>query len=521
MRKLVVAAVIAAAVLGAGLTKIADLDFWWQLKNGQLIAGTHEIPRTEIYSYTEFGRPYVDHEWGFQLSQWAAYAPFGPAGVALLKCLLFGATLILIALYVIDRGVDPVLATGFAFLAIAGGVTRFIERPELFSTLFSAVTFICCDSYLRTRNWRWLAVLPPLYVVWANIHAAVIVGLAIQFFFIRSRKQVLALAGSAAASLINPFGYRVLTVAFELTRIIDSGVINNEEWRHPTLQKVPLYFVALLITVVLLIRSRNLGHMLVAAFLAFISLRYIRNVGLFCVFVPLVVYEPAARLDRAWRYAITAVATAGLAFILVFYFPFERGFGEAWYFPKRLVQTIRARNLRGHMLNAYSFAGYLIWNLYPERRVFIDSRNEIYLPLLARVKAARANSRAWSALLRDYSIEYAVVDYVDDLERVVTFDKSGKPVTMFAPTTATRFPRSSWALVDWDDTGMLFVKRGGVNSTAGEYTSVFPEGSGYERELVRSGQVDRMRAIAELQRKLSEDPASKRARQLMRDVQNR
>jgi len=85
LRKLALASVIAAAVLAAGITKIADLDFWWQLKTGQIIAQTHEIPRTEIYSYTEFGRPYIDHEWLFQLSQWAVYAPFGPAGVALLK----------------------------------------------------------------------------------------------------------------------------------------------------------------------------------------------------------------------------------------------------------------------------------------------------------------------------------------------------------------------------------------------------------------------------------------------------
>ena len=92
----------------------------------------------------------------------------------------------------------------------------------------------------------------------------------------------------------------------------------------------------------------------------------------------------------------------------------------------------------------------------------------------------------------------------------------------FVPTTATRFPRTSWALVDWDDTGMLFVKRRGVNSTAGEYTATFPEGRGYERQLVASGQVGRMRAIAELQRKLSEDPNCRRARQLLADVaQNR
>ena len=130
-------------------------------------------------------------------------------------------------------------------LAIAGGITRIIERPELFSTLFAVITFVLADSYLRTRDWKFLVPLPLLCALWANVHAAVIVGLVLQILFIRSVPQVAAFVASVAAACVNPFGYRVLTVPFELTRIIDSGLLNNEEWRHPTLIKAPFYFVAL------------------------------------------------------------------------------------------------------------------------------------------------------------------------------------------------------------------------------------------------------------------------------------
>jgi len=149
-------------------------------------------------------------------------------------------------------GVD---AEGFAkrVLAIAGGITRIIERPELFSTLFAAITFILADSYLRTRQWRFLVALPLLCALWANVHAAVVVGLVLQIFFVRSMPQVVALGASVAGACLNPFGFRVLTVPFELTRIIDSGLLNNEEWRHPTLVKTPFYFVALALAAVLMI----------------------------------------------------------------------------------------------------------------------------------------------------------------------------------------------------------------------------------------------------------------------------
>ena len=313
----------------------------------------------------------------------------------MLKCLIVAATLVLVALYVVRRGADPLVAGGLTLLAIAGGVTRIIERPELFSTLFAVITFVLADSYLRTRDWRFLIPLPLLCALWANVHAAVIVGLIIQVLFVRSMPQVGAFVASVAASCINPFGYRVLTVPFELTRIIDSGLLNNEEWRHPTLIKTPFYFVALAITVVWIAvwartsraeaRGHTVAHILVALFLAYISLKYIRNVGLFCTFVPLFVGDGAVR----FRKAIAALGAVAVVVILTVYFPFEHGIGEASYFPDGIVRFVKQRDLRGHMMNSYSFGGYLIWNLFPERRVFIDGRNEVYLPLLERLKASR------------------------------------------------------------------------------------------------------------------------------------
>jgi len=69
---------------------------------------------------------------------------------------------------------------------------------------------------------------------------------------------------------------------------------------------------------------------------------------------------------------------------------------------------------------------------------------------------------------------------------------------------------------------MVFVKRNGLNATAGEYTSVFPEGRGFQRELVMRGTIDRSRAIAELRQKIADDPSCRRAKWLLASLnQNR
>ncbi len=428
-------------------------------------------------------------------------------------------------------------------LAIAGGISRFIERPEMFSTLFAVLTYVLLDRHARAGDRRPLIFLPLLCALWANVHAAVIVGLVIQLLFILAvmpsgarnplRKiagdsspssrlgMTLAFVASVIAAGANPFGYRVLSVPFELTRIIESGVLSNEEWRHPTFQKAPFFFVALIITLIALVRPIRFVNILVGAFLMYVSLRYVRNVGLFCAFVPILTAPALSSASRKRDTAVAVIGVLSLLFVTTTYYPFQRGVGEASYFPDGLVRFTRQSDLRGHMLNSYGFGGYLIWTLWPERQVFIDGRNEVFLPLMQRLAVARSDSRAWNKLLSDYAIEYALLEYVDELERVTVLASDGKATTTLAPMTATRFPRSRWALAYWDDDGMVFIKRHGVNRISNEYGAIYPEGRGYQQQMIARGVADRAHAIAELQRKLREDPSCRRAQMLLRSIQNR
>ena len=523
-------AVVAAAFVAA-FSRIADLDFWWHLQTGQVIASTGRIPRVDIFSFTAAGAEYIDHEWLFQLLQWWTYSALGPAGIAVLKCLVIGVTFALVARYCARDGAGVAAAFGLAALGMAGAVTRLIERPEIFSTLFTVITVLALLRFEKTSDRRWLIALPAICALWANVHAAVIVGLVMQMLFILAtflerRPGVVPLGATFAASVVasglNPFGYRVLSVPFELTKIIESGIVENEEWMRPTFRMAPVFWISLVgVAIVLAVRFRRTPafKLLLFVFLAYLSTRYVRNVGLFCAFIPLLLSD-SLRIPGGRRIAVSAVGVAALVFVAAFYFPFERGVGEASYFPDKLAQFTREKDLRGHMLNSYGFGGYLIRKLYPERRVFIDGRNEVYVPLLERLQTAQADSREWNALLRDYQIEYAILEYVDRLDAVSVVNPDGTRSSFGASVTAARFPRSQWALVFWDDDGMIFVRRAGPNRhlLAGEYRVAQPEGTGFLKELVAQGRVNRAEAIAELQRKLREDPQSRRARALLESL---
>jgi len=540
---------VGTAVLVSAFFKIADLDFWWHLKTGQVILEQRAFQHAEIYSFTAAGREYIDHEWLFQVIQYLLFSAAGPAGIILFKCFLLVGIYLLLTRFLIRNAISFPVGLAILLLSIAGGRTRFIERPELFSILFLIATYILIDGYLRTGNLRKLWPVPILVLIWSNLHAAVILGLLLQATFLAgawiesalnkagypsrynvSTRQmislVLLLTGSILITGINPYGYRILAVPFELTAIINSGLLNNQEWQQPSPVHLPFFYACLILTFIVTainFRRLHVTNLLWTAFLGYISLKYVRNVGLFCVFMPVLIAPYVKTLSEKllpYSLAITPGAIVLLIF-LVFQSPYQFGIGEASYFPDGIVRFTKEKKLEGHMINSYAFGGYLIWRLYPERRIFIDGRNEVYLPLLREIIASRSDSRSWKKLLSGYQIEYALLNYVDELELLTVMDRNNRSTTTYAPFSSTHFPRTDWALVYWDDDGMVLVKRKGINHKLNslEYVSVFPEGAFYQESLVRAGKIDHTKALGELRRKLQEDPFCKRAAHLLQVVQ--
>jgi len=547
-RNLSIYTIVSVVVLSACLFKIADLDFWWHLKTGQVILEEKQFQRTEIYSFTAKGREYIDHEWLFQTVMFSFYSMLGPAGVIFLKAAVFVLIYVLTTRHLLRQDAPPSLVLAIQFLSLCGGLSRMIERPEIFTALFFVTAFLILDYSLKSGRRSILLVLPPLFALWSNFHAAVILGLVLlaafsaglllefllnrngypAYYNISLKNQgilLLILIACIAATGINPYGFRVLSVPFELTSIIDSGLLNNDEWKRPSPFTLPFYYVCIFVVfTIALVNFRRLSfvHFFLTAFFGYISMRYIRNTGMFCWFMPLFVAPYVHRLSQ-YRIPLRAGAAAAflaLLYLLTYAFPFERGVGSASYFPERIVNFTKQQNLQGNLINSYAFGGYLIWALYPERKVFIDGRNEVYLPLLQKIVRSRADSRQWNQLLGEYQIEYALMNYIDDLEEVTYIKPDGGTSVVYMPFTETHFPRSRWALVFWDDTGMVLIRRKGQNSKllSMEFSHVYPEGFHYMEQLVQNGKIPKQLAITELERKLREDPSCRRAKKLINSL---
>src|SRR5207237_7119291 len=79
-----VAVLLIPAVLGSSQMIFNDGDVSWHIATGRWIIDHHAIPRTDPFSFTWFGKPWVPIEWLAEVLYGGAYRRAGYGGVAAL-----------------------------------------------------------------------------------------------------------------------------------------------------------------------------------------------------------------------------------------------------------------------------------------------------------------------------------------------------------------------------------------------------------------------------------------------------
>ena len=123
-------------------------------------------------------------------------------------------------------------------------------------------------------------------------------------------------------------------------------------------------------------------------------------------------------------------------------------------FPVEATNFVKQAGLSGKMFNTYGIGGYLIWELWPDWKVFIDGREDVYLRagVLEDYLAGFTDRERWQALVGKYGIDFALVRYPEST--APTPDRSLETLA---------FERQEWALVYFDDIVVVYVRRNGKN----------------------------------------------------------
>ena len=166
------------AALAASRLPVADSDFFWHLAVGRDVAA-NGIARVDAYSWTIAGRPVLADQWLGQLAMHAAYALGSWRGTVTLRALAVG---VLVAVVVwsalAERPRRPLIAVLAALPALALSRFAWTDRPELFGLAFFAV-LIALLRASRRGSVAALAIVPPLILIWANLHGSYALGLGL------------------------------------------------------------------------------------------------------------------------------------------------------------------------------------------------------------------------------------------------------------------------------------------------------------------------------------------------------
>ncbi len=387
---------------------VIEPDIWWHLQNAHHMASTYSLPRSDTYSFTATGSPWVDHEWLSELVFYGGYRAMGLRGIAIVYTTL--AAITFAGLYYLSCfvGANPKTASIVMGLGILLGSVSFGPRMLLFGWVFMVMLVIILERYAVGRSGPlWL--IPPLFCVWINFHGSWLFGMIVLGIFIASgllqgewglisaerfsfaelKKLAAVAALSVAALFVNPMGYKLVAYPFDLMLRQQSNINNVEEWQsvdfhHPRGKIVMVLLLAIFAAALFSRRKWKLREAVLGAFALYVALMYWRmQFFAALVFVPLLATRirlfPPYDVTKEKRF-LNAAIIAIVIVVTVVRFPSEAKLQEKvrHNFPQAALAYMREHNIRDHVFNDYLWGGYMVLNA-PAIKTFIDGRADLFV----------------------------------------------------------------------------------------------------------------------------------------------
>ena len=455
MTRRVAAAVFFVLIAIAAIAPIRSYDYFWHLTTGRWIVDHHAVPRFDPLAVASAHVPWINGEWLYEIVLYALHGIAGDGGISIASALL-AAAIFTAGLFFASREQDVGIALLIAAIAFAGASDRLGVRPAAAAALLIVVALGLLGSRLRLGSLT--IAYACLTIVWINVHPSALLAplLAMITMLIDVRRWAVVVA-SAAALLVNPYGWNAIVAPLRLTSEIRSGGFINAEWLPSAFAFFPLLYVTMVVVVLLFLGARdkraNAWRFVTFAILAALAYRYVRNQGLYFAALPLLV-PPLGKFSRRVSNALAACALLPLAW--AFQHDVHRPGVDEERFPTRAVAALRSYNLAGNIYNVDQFGGLLEWTFYPARRALTDGRNELFHDFIAADAVAHRDSRAWHAMIAKYDLVLAVDEYQSEKIEVVDV-ASGERRAL--PASLVRYRRRDWALIAFDDAAMVFARR--------------------------------------------------------------
>ena len=408
----------------AAFRPIRNADVWMHLRVADDIVASGEIPRVDQYSAVAAGRPHLTHEWLSALIFRFIYQIGGGQALSVFRASMMLAMLLLLWFSLEKRARSFILTAPILALATYIILERVFVRPHVFTLLFLCIWVFCLERWRRERRLRYLIILVPLQVLWANLHGGYIIALVLgammmgtasfltlfpswsrgeRYSWSDVAKLAALTAACLVASLINPHGLRLLK--FSLTMSFASDYIKQfvYEWGSPLADTymrraygfdvVLSIFMLMWLGLILNVKRRPLldaGFALLATVITLQAIRFVSFIGILgfplTVRAWLAVADTRAKplLLRRHYFIEAALILLILASTIIYGFPYDKtthrriGWGFGGRLPYKTVNFLVDQDSEGIIFNDYGDGAYLLHHLSPRIRPVMDSRIDVY-----------------------------------------------------------------------------------------------------------------------------------------------
>ncbi|HWP58701.1 MAG TPA: hypothetical protein VNL14_12490 [Candidatus Acidoferrales bacterium] len=477
-----------------------DPDTGYHIRAGEFILSTFTVPRYDMFSFHQPPLPWTAHEWLSEVIMALVHRFFGLTGIVIFFSLALACTYYAHFRVLRAETREILVSTSFACLTIASSILHWLARPHIFSLIFVVAYQYVLDAY-QYRQKNYLYLLPLLMLFWVNLHGAFIIGLVIvgvyltgnafKIFFSEDKerdetwRKLWGVAGVALAcllaALVNPYGIEHLMFPFRL--VTDKFLMDHiQEYLSPNFHgTVPVRYLLFLAIVIFAFSRSNLDlvELLLVLLFTHMALYSVRYIPLFAIVVSPILARYAAPLteevggalgrylrsrsaflfavDSKFRGDLWLVAAAVLIYAAAAAGKISHRFDETKH-PVAAVEFLRAQNLEGNMFSNDTFGDYLIYAAWPQYRVFVDGRIDMYGASVVKdyLKVTQV-SPEWEQILDKYNISWI-------------FESPA------APLSTLLLEREDWRLIYADKVAYVFVKTKGQNEhLIARFPNVKPE----------------------------------------------
>ncbi|MEQ1500133.1 MAG: tetratricopeptide repeat protein [Parcubacteria group bacterium] len=487
---------------------VAD-DMPRHIMNGKLLLeGNFKVLYENVYSYTDTGYPFVNHHWLSGVIYYLFFVVVGWNGLIVLKVITYLLTFSII-FYVATKKADFWLVCVLSIPSILIINERTSLRPEMFSYLFIALFFYFLIRFEENPKSNMVFWLVPIQLLWTNMHIFKAIGIMIVLGFlfekvilhykewknnILLKKLIVLVILVISVTFINPHGWK--GVFYRYPENFPIKIAENKSIPEYKKSMVPseniavmLYFplvIVFAVSVYFAYKKRKISIFYLAGGLASMILAFVILRGLY-FFGVLFLISASAFLspsfieyrDKLYKLFPNKKNNLGIFFVLFFVLfivylilpsttkkisPYiERGFGlSSNTFDS--ANFLKENNIKGPIFNDADSGSYLIFNFFPQERVFQDNLfGDAYSPETFNESIGMTGD--------DYSWNEAIKRY--DFNVIFFYQYDGGPnVREFL---YKRMHDPEWVFVYADQYNYIFVRNTSNNKDVIEKFQISPD----------------------------------------------